>query len=116
MKHLLLLLSLSFFALNAQQDLTDITSTIETNYYANVYGYNLEVNNDSIYVTSKQRIAAINIMSKLSDVNYWHKEYNRYNMAVPLINLPKGNYIIALRIKQSFIINILNHKTKSLKK
>ena len=116
MKNLLLLFYLSFFALNAQQDLTDITSTIETNYYAGVYGYNLEIINDSLYVISKQRIAAIKIMSKRSDVNYWHREYNKYNMVVSLRHLAKGNYIIALRIHQSFIINILNHKTKSLKK
>lgn len=90
-------------------------SSLEVNYYSNVYGYTAEIINDNIHFNSKNKIAAIKIINPENNSSYWHSEYDQNMMKISLRGIPKGNYIVALSINQSFIVNILNHHQKSKK-
>ncbi|QQV91592.1 hypothetical protein Peternella1_56 [Winogradskyella phage Peternella_1] len=114
MKNLLttILFLLSLTA-SAQKDSTP--SSIEVNFYADTYGYNLELIEGKIEVTGKYKIEAVHIMALENDINYKLSDRDQYNWVIPVNYLPKGYYIVALTINKVLVINRYNHRVKSRK-
>ena len=106
---------LLLFALTASAQKDSIPSSIEVNFYADAYGYNLELIEGKIEVTGKYKIEAVHIMALENDINYKPLGKDQYNWVIPVNHLPKGYYIIALTIKKNLVINRYNHRVKSKK-
>ena len=114
MKYLLTTI-LFLFAITIQGQKDSIPSSIEVNFYADTYGYNLELIEGKIEVTGKYKIEAVYITALENNINYKLPGKNQYKLLIPVNHLPKGYYIVALTIKKDLVINRYNHHVKSKK-